>query len=490
MGKSDLNIIENKLLELGEISASLEPGPDDRADYMNSLKKYTEDFYLNSFDEPTYNPDFSSVAKLEEYPLQENPRPLNVLLEVVKDSVDRTGLNPASPGHLGYIPGGGLFPSALGDFMADITNRYAGVYFANPGAVKMENILIRWMAGLFGYPETSAGNLASGGSIANLTAIVTARDYHNVNSKNLTDQVIYMTDHVHHCIDKAIRIAGLAECITRFISRDDHYRMNADHLAECIIKDKEDGLQPFMVIASAGTTDTGAMDPLEEIGYITKAQGVWYHIDAAYGGFFILTEEGREILKGSSMSDSLVVDPHKGLFLPYGTGAVIIKNGRALINSHYYQANYMQDTEGSDEELSPASLSPELTKHFRGLRMWLPLQLSGLQPFRAALEEKLLLARYFFLKLKESNLFETGPYPDLSVVIYRMKSHHDQINENNLKLVKAVQSDGRVFISSTKIDGEVWLRLAVMVFRTKKDTIDILLEILLDRAMTISDQSS
>src|SRR6185295_5947182 len=173
----------------------------------------------------------------------------------------------------------------------------------------------------------------------------------------------------------------------RYVPMDERYRMNAESLEAMIMTDKKNRLVPFLVIASAGTTDVGAVDPLEEIGAIAKKHELWYHIDAAYGGFFNLTREGKQKLKGIELSDSLVVDPHKGLFLPYGTGVILVKDKSVLQQSHSYQASYMQDAVNASEELSPADLSPELTKHFRGLRFWLPLQLHGLKPFRACLEE-------------------------------------------------------------------------------------------------------
>jgi glutamate/tyrosine decarboxylase-like PLP-dependent enzyme len=321
------------------------------------------------------------------------------VLALIRDHVDTPGLNPASGGHLGYIPGGGIYFSALGDYLADVTNRFAGVFFASPGAVRMENMLIRWLAQILGYPGNSGGNLTSGGSIANLIGIVTARDARNIRSRDVERSVIYMSEQAHHSIDKAIRIAGLqgGEIVRHSFSGS---RLSDDtvDLEEQISTDRASGLNPFLVIASAGTTDVGAIDPLQEIGFIAKKYGLWYHVDAAYGGFFVLTKEGKRKLKGIELSDSVVIDPHKGLFLPYGLGVALVKNALDLRTSHKYQANYMQDAVSDTEELSPADLSPELTKHFRGMRLWLPLKLHGVKPFRACLEEKLLLAKYFIIR--------------------------------------------------------------------------------------------
>jgi glutamate/tyrosine decarboxylase-like PLP-dependent enzyme len=421
-------------------------------------------------------------------PIAEEPAQIDQLLRLLQYNVDRPGLNPASGGHLGYIPGGGIYPSALGDFLADVTNRYAGILFGSPGAVRMENMLIDWMASIAGYPATAVGNLTSGGSIANLIGIVTAREARQLKSKDVDRAVIYLTEHVHHSVDKAIRIAGLKECVVRYVSMDERYRMNPDSLEQNIVLDKKAGLHPWLVIASAGTTDVGAVDPMVVIGEIAKKHQLWFHVDGAYGGFFILCDEGKKVLKGMEDSDSLVMDPHKGLFLPYGTGAVLVKDEKSIFDAHYYLANYMQDALRSGDELSPADLSPELTKHFRGLRMWLPMKLFGLAPFRACLEEKILLTRYFYEQLKRTDGFEVGPYPELSVAIFRYLPRKGDVKAFNERLVEEIRREGRVFLSSSQVGGKYTIRLAALAFRTHLDTIDLTLKILKEKVELIESQ--
>lgn len=469
-----------KILELEKIGRELEPSPELRKAARDGVVDYTEHFIDNIEAIPAYVTERDSSKVLSNLSLSENPEPLKEVLATLEKGLDISGLNPASGGHLGYIPGGGLFYSALGDYWADITNRYAGVFYAGPGAVRMENSLIRWVASLMGYPADCVGNLSSGGSIANLSAIVAARDHQKITSEKVKRAVIYVSSQAHHCILKAIRISGLTECVIRIIPLDENYRMKTDALEAAIVEDLKQNLIPFLVIASAGTTDVGAIDPLETIGQIAKKHDLWYHIDAAYGGFFILTEQGKKLFKGIELSDSVVMDPHKGLFVPYGLGMVLVKNKQAVMTSQFYRANYMQDTIGVDEELSPADLSPELTKHFRGLRMWLPLKLLGLKPFRACLEEKLMLTRYFYSEVKKLG-FETGPYPELSVTTYRFVPKKGDANAFNKKMMEEIAEDGRVFISSTTLEGKFMLRLAVLSFRTHLSTINILLDLLREK---------
>ncbi len=471
--------LRKTILGLESRARELEPGPDVRRRLEGEVFAYAEEFLEKLPRLPAFLDTDDRGIGILDTPIGEEPRPLSLLLDHLRRDVDRPGLNPASGGHLGYIPGGGLFASSLGDFLAAVTNRYAGVFFASPGAVRMENMLLEWMSGLVGYPRaTAAGNLTSGGSIANLMGVVTARDAHGIRARDVERAVIYATEQAHHSVTKAIRLAGLSEAVQRRVPLDGRYRMRAEALEQAITQDRAAGLLPFLVVASAGTTDTGVVDPIEEVAALCEKENLWLHVDGAYGGFFVLCEEGRRALGPLDGSHSLVMDPHKTLFLPYGSGAVLVRDRTKLLESHHYTANYMQDALSARDELSPADLSPELTKHFRGLRLWMPLLLHGLAPFRAALEEKMLLARYFHERLSERPGFEVGPYPDLSVVIFRYRPASGDADLFNRKLVEAIHRDGRVFLTSTILDGKFTLRLAVVSFRVHLETIDLALEIL------------
>jgi len=313
--------------------------------------------------------------------------------------------------------------------------------------------------------------LSSGGSIANLIALTAARDKHKVKNAMIEKSVLYLSPQVHHCIQKALKIIGLEDVIINYLELDEHSKIKADDLKTKIKIDKENGLKPFLVIASAGTTDTGAVDPLKDIGLIAKEHDLWYHVDGAYGGFFILVEDKKAMFNGIEMADSLVVDPHKGLFLPYGLGAVLVKDKEAVYHSHVVRANYMQDAVAEESPVNPADVSPELTKHFRSLRLWLPLQLHGLDPFVACLKEKLLLTQYLRSQLLAIG-FKLGPEPDLSVSYFWYPTYDDNENAFNQELIKEIHKVGDVFFSSTLINDKFVIRMAILSFRTKLETID------------------
>jgi glutamate/tyrosine decarboxylase-like PLP-dependent enzyme len=458
-----------KIKNLEKISKELEPSEKNRSNYQQQVNNLTNQFINSICDTPAYKQGNVSST---DFKITEQQKSLEEILTIYDKEVIKKGINPASGGHIGYIPGGGIYTSALSDFLAAITNEYAGMFYASPGAVTMENELINWMKSIFNFPKTAIGNLTSGGSIANLIAVTSARDKFKIKNEKITKSVIYLSPQTHHCIHKALRITGLEDVNIRNLELDDNSKIDSKKLSAQITEDKNQGLIPFMVIASAGTTDTGAVDPLLDIGHIAKEHKIWYHIDAAYGGFFILTETKKHLFRGIEMADSIVIDPHKGLFLPYGLGAVLIKDKEAAFHSHHYTANYMQDAVDENLPLNPADVSPELTKHFRGLRMWLPLQLHGLKPFVACLDEKILLTTYFRKKLKELG-FKLGPEPDLSVSYFWYPSDNIDVNAFNKKLMQFIHEDGTVFLSSSTINGRFVIRMAILSFRTKKETIDL-----------------
>lgn len=464
--------------ELQEKARPLDPDRPRREQLQGQVNTYGQDFLDGIPESPAYHDRPDNGSGILYSPITENGIGIEEVLDLYRENVTGVGINPASGRFLGYIPGGGLYYAALGDYLAALTNRYAGVFYASPGAVRIENMLLRWMAREVGYPETSAGNLASGGSIANLIAIVAARESHGVKGDRIPRSVVYLTDHTHHCVLKGLRVAGLGDCVLRTVAVDRNYRMDITALQQAVDKDKKNRLLPWMVVSSSGTTNTGSVDPLPEIGEIAATNGMWHHIDGAYGAFFILCPEGQKILRGMEKSDSIVMDPHKTLFMPYGTGAALVKDRRTLLSAHSAQADYMQDIVRLEEELDPSAVSPELTKHFRGLRLWLPLKIIGLAPFRAALSEKIQLARYFYEKIREINGFEVGPYPDLSIVIYRYVPKSGDADTFNRQLVETIQKDGRIFISSTLINGKFVLRMAVGCFRTHLQDIDTALDVI------------
>jgi len=457
-----------KIKELHQVSEALEPNKSQRTNYVNEVSAYANEFITDLKDAKAF---IGAKETPNAFQLSKEKKTLPELLKIYADEIATKGIKPASGGHLGYIPGGGIYTSAIADFLVDVTNEYVGMHFSCPGGVAIEHVVLDWMKDMFGFPTSAVGNLTSGGSIANLIAMTAARDKHKIKNSSIEKSVIYLSPQVHHCIQKALKIIGLEDVIINYLELDDNSKVKVDDLQTKIEIDKKNGLNPFLVVASAGTTDTGAVDPLKEIGLIAKEHNLWYHVDGAYGGFFILVDDKKEKFKGIELADSLVIDPHKGLFLPYGLGAVLVKDKQAVYHSHVVRANYMQDAVAEETPINPADVSPELTKHFRSLRLWLPLQLHGIEPFVACLEEKVLLTHYFREQLVDLG-FKVGPEPDLSVSYFWYPTNDKNENIFNEKLLAELHKDGEVFLSSTLINGKFVIRMAILSFRTKLDTID------------------
>jgi len=460
----------SRLAALAAAASPLEPDAAARAALAGLTVDQAQAFLTALEDGPSYAAWTEADAAALAAPFPETGRDPAAVLAEFDASVARPGIATASGRFAGYIPGGGLFHAALGDFLAAATNKYSGFAPAAPGAVRLENAVASWLAGVIGMPEGAAGVLTSGGSMANLTAIVAAREAADEEGGG----AVYLTHFAHHCIDKALRIAGRARAPRRSIATDARHRMSADALAEALARDKAEGIRPWLIVASAGTVDTGSVDPLPEIAALAAEHGAWLHVDGAYGGLFMLCGEGQATLRGIELADSVALDPHKTLFLPYGTGAAVVREGRKLFDAFSASADYIQEFAANDVGPSPANLSPELTRHFRALRLWLPLQLAGVGAFRAAQSEKIGLARYLHARLSEMADWDAGPEPDLSVVAFRHRGGGDF----NDRLLTRIQQGGRIFLSGTRIGGETWLRCAILSFRTHLAHIDEIIDML------------
>lgn len=424
---------------------------------------------------------------MEAMKLSTAPAPLGEALGILGEHVERSGHNLGSSRFLAYIPSGGLYESALADYLAAVTNRFSGVGYASPGATRMEETLLRWLAGVVGYPDTSEGDLTSGGSMAALSAVMAAREAFGIKSKTVTDRVVYITSQTHHTFRKALHITGMGDCVIRKLETDAGYRMSPAALQDAIAADRAQGLSPWLVAASAGTTDIGAVDPLDEIADITEKENVWFHVDAAYGGAFALCDDGKRRLKGLERTDSLILDPHKGFFLPGGVGVVLVRDGSKLFDAYHARGAYMQDM-FHDTERSPCDFSAELTRPFRALRFWLPFKMLGTAPFAAALEEKLLLAQYFYEQLADIDAIQMGPPPDLSIFTFRFIPKTGNADSYNKKLVEAIRDDGRVFLTSTTLDDRYVIRAAVLGYNTHLDDVDVALTVIREKIAEVSDQ--
>lgn len=395
----------------------------------------------------------------------EGGRPLAELLELVGAAAAH-GVDTAGPGYLGFIPGGGLFSAAVADFVTLAVNRLVMVPALGPALAQIEASAVRWLADLVGLAPAAGGILTSCGSMANFSAVVAARA--DRLPEDFLDGRLYVTDQAHHSVAKSARLAGFPPSAVRVVPTTGDLRMDTGALATLVDDDRRAGGRPFLVVANAGATNTGAVDPLSEVADVAAAEGLWLHADAAYGGMFLLTSRGHATLAGIERADSVTLDPHKGLFLPYGTGSLVVRDADLLRRSHRVPAPYLPDTDPSWSVPSFADLSPELSRELRGLRVWLPLQLHGVAAFRDALDEKLDLAAWAHGALAEVPELEVPWAPELSVVVFRHRAGDDA----SRALLERVNAQGRVFLSSTTVGGRFTIRLSVLSVRTHADRVE------------------
>lgn len=275
-------------------------------------------------------------------PPPEAPRPLPELLDVL-DRAARVGLNTSHPGYLAFIPGSGLVSAGLAGLIGDVLNRYTGLAFPAPALVALEADVLRWLANLFALPATAGGLFTSGGSLATFSALVTAR--HDRLPEDFLRGTLYVTDQAHLSVLKAARLAGFPASAVRIVPDDGAQRMDVAALRELVARDP----QPFCVVANAGTTNTGAIDPLDAIADLCAREGLWLHVDGAYGAAFQLTDRGRRRLHGIQRADSITLDPHKGFFLPFGTGCLLVRDTAPLRAAHSGDAaHYLQDIDDAE----------------------------------------------------------------------------------------------------------------------------------------------
>jgi aromatic-L-amino-acid decarboxylase len=407
-------------------------------------------------------------------PLPESGTPFRKLLDLLFDRAVPRSINTAGPGYLAYVPGGGLLHAAVADLISDSVNRYVGLFGAAPGLAQLEINVIDWFREMVGFPPEAGGILTSGGSLSALTAFITARRERL--PENFLSGVVYLSDQAHHSLQKAAMLAGFPAANVRKLPTDERFRLRGETLEAAVREDRARGLTPFLAVASAGTTNTGAVDPFDEIADAADRHGLWLHVDAAYGGFFVLTREGKRVLRGIERADSIVLDPHKSLFLPYGTGALLVRDAEALRRTHSLAADYLPS---SQDGVDFCEISPELTRPFRGLRVWLPLKMHGIGPFRDALEEKLALAKRAWEELERIPGIEILAEPQLSTLAFRLNPGGlaaEELNVLNRRFLKRINDRKRVLLTSTLLRGEFAIRICVVSFRTHRERMEMCLE--------------
>lgn len=450
--------------------ADLELSPADMQ-AMGNLVVARSVAHLSALESQPIHGDYTNIeafcrAMREDAP--EHGSTLQALLDPLFDEWIPRSFGTPHPGYLAYIPGGGVYPAALADFISDTTNRYTGVWQAAPALVQLEANALDWLRDWMQFPETTRGLFTTGGSMAMFNAIACAREQRL--GHDIRRGTLYVTTQSHHCIAKAAKLAGIAHDRVRVIDVDADFRMRVDDLERAIAADRAANLKPFMVFSTAGTTNTGAVDPIDAVADIAAREQLWHHVDGAYGGFFHMAPELRPLLAGLSRADSLTLDPHKGLFMPYGTGALLVRDGEALRALHASTAGYLPDNQG--EFYDPAQYGPDLSRGFPGLRIWLTLKLFGSARYRAALAEKRALAVWAAAEIARIPGIVMDAMPQLSLFAFHLQSKAldtlDKQNAATRALMDRVTARGDVMLTGATVGDRFLGRVCVLSFRTRR----------------------
>lgn len=388
------------------------------------------------------------------------------------------------PRFLAFVPGSPCWPAVLGDLLAAGSNIFQGTWLASAGASALELIVIDWLKQWVRYDRDAAGLLVSGGSVANLTALACARltrfGAHDGRA------VIYCSTETHSSVMRAARVLGFASDRLRMIATLAQDRIDVDALHAAIAHDRQHSLSPFLVIANAGTTSTGAVDPLHELADLCARERLWLHVDAAYGGFAVLTERGSAALDGMHRADSITLDPHKWLYQSFEVGCLLVRNGALLERAFHVLPPYLQDTalpddsgttsDGADRALPVnfANRGIQLTRSARALKLWLSIQTFGVDAFREAIDHCIDLALHAERRIRDSSTIELLSPARLGIVCFRLRADgNDAIREQlDHDLLRALLDSGVAMISSTRVNGVFALRFCILNYRTRQSDID------------------
>jgi glutamate/tyrosine decarboxylase-like PLP-dependent enzyme len=311
-----------------------------------------------------------------------------------------------------------------------------------------------------GFPTTAGGLFVSGGSMANLTALVAAR--HSLLQDRVERATVYFSDQTHSSVERALRVIGFAPEQMRKLETDENFRLSIQTLRRAIADDRANGLRPFCVIANAGTTNTGAVDPLNELAELVAKEKLWLHIDGAFGAAAILSDRGRALLRGLERADSISLDPHKWLFQSFECGCVLVRDAAVLKSAFQIKPDYLRDVHRSVEEFNPCDYGVQLTRSFRALKVWLSLQTFGVAAFRQAITRGFELAEVAERELRARKGWEILSPAQMATVCFRF----GESNELQTQLVDAMMRDGYALLTSTELRGAVSLRLCTVNPRT------------------------
>jgi aromatic-L-amino-acid/L-tryptophan decarboxylase len=386
------------------------------------------------------------------------------------------------PGFFAYFATSGSAPGILGEMLSAAFNVNAMLWRTSPSATELEEVTLEWLRQMMGLPESFEGVIYDTASISTLCAIAAAREAAGLDIREQGLGVtgaklrLYASEHVHSSVDKSAITLGIGQNGLRKIASDAEYRMDAGALEQAIKEDQANGWRPFCVVATTGTTSTTSIDPVPAIADICEREGLWLHVDAAYGGSAAVVPEMRWVLEGSDRADSLVVNPHKGLFVPFDLSVLFCRKMKVLRSAFSLVPEYLRVGEG-EEVKNFMDYGPQLGRRFRAIKFWFVMRYFGVEGLRARLRDQIAMAREFADWVDQSEDFERlAPVP-FSLVCFRARprnvSNQADLDTLNESLMNEVNRRGKVYLSHTKLAGKLTLRLAIGNIRTTREHVKL-----------------
>jgi aromatic-L-amino-acid decarboxylase len=421
-------------------------------------------------------------------PVPEEPMPVDDLVAHLRELTFEQSLQVGHPAFFAYIVGAGTVPGAAAELLAAGLNPNLGGYRLSPGAAEIELHLTRWLAERFGLPEGAGGMIMTGGAMANFVGLKCARDDRmgiDVREHGVRDHdpvAIYASEEAHVVIRRSADMLGLGAGAVRAIALDGEQRMRPDALAEAIERDRAGGTRALALVATAGTTTTGSIDPLPALADLAEEHGLWLHVDAAYGGAAVLSDELRPLLAGIERADSVAVDPHKWLYTAQSAGCVLLRDFGHLSRSFHADASYIWLDDAARHGIDYAMHGPQFSRGFAALKVWVSLLAHGRAAYGRRIAHDAALARYLGELVAAHPYFELMCPPRLSICCFRYRPRgwtgtEEELDRLNERLMTAIHADGRVYCSNAVIDGRFGLRACIVNFRTEAPDVERLLAV-------------
>jgi len=428
----------------------------------------------------------AELERLFDEPLPEQGISLEEILARFRNDVAPNAMGVPSPRYFGQFNPTPLPIGVWADALASMLNQNAGAWRNGPTSAMLEARVIRWLCDLLNYGPQSFGTLASGGSEANLIGLKCARDSvaEGIKDRGVRtaprDLVIYASDQCHYSIDKSADLLGLGREGVRKIPTDDRFHLRVDALRETIARDREAGLLPCCIVGVAGTTSTGAIDPLEELAAIAREYRCWYHIDAAYGGPLAFSAQHQDKLRGIELADSITFDPHKWMFVPFACGATLVREGgRVLREAFDMTPEYLnEDRGGADVEFDFFRYGQMGTRRFNSLKLWMAMKFMGREGYAGTVEHQIQLTQYLAQRIDELEDFERVGDVETAVCCFRFMPEGVASDRLQQDLQQIIERSGEAWLTTTVLHGRRAMRVNVNSFLTERRDIDRLVELL------------